>query len=275
MKKILITGANSYIGDSVKDYLLQEPGKYSVDIIDTIGFEPKPEDFKGYDVVFNVAGIAHIKETPDNRDLYFKVNRDLVVKIAKAAKAGGVKQFILLSSMSVYGKLTGYITKKTKEAPANAYGLSKAQADHAIAKLKDKDFRFACLRPPMVYGKDCKGNYQSLRSFALKSPIFPNYENQRSMIYIGNLCEFIKRLIDEGKGGLFFPQNAEYANTSEIVKIIAQIHGKKIKLTGVFNIGIKCVQIRVMKKVFGTLIYEKCDMISKYSFEESVRISEL
>ncbi len=275
MKRILITGANSYIGDSVKEYLLQESDKYSVDIIDTMGFEPEPDDFKGYDVVFNVAGIAHIKETPENRDLYFKVNRDLVVKIAKAAKSVGVKQFILLSSMSVYGKLTGYITKKTKESPTNAYGLSKAQADHAVAKLKSKGFRFACLRPPMVYGKGCKGNYQSLRTFALKSPVFPDYENERSMIYIGNLCEFVKRIIDEGRGGLFFPQNAEYVNTSEMVKRIAQAHNKKIRLTGVFNLGVKSIPAGIVKKVFGSLTYEKVDLVDKFKFDETIRLTEI
>ena len=118
MKRILIPGSHSYIGNSVKEYLLTEPDKYSVDMIDTVGFEPKPEDFAGYDAVFNVAGIAHVKETDENRALYYRVNRDLVIKIAKAAKAGGVKQFILLSSMSVYGKLTGKISKKTKSCLA-------------------------------------------------------------------------------------------------------------------------------------------------------------
>lgn len=275
MKRILITGANSYIGDAVKEYLLQETNKYSVDIIDTRGFDPKPDDFTGYDVVFNVAGIAHIKETTENRELYFKVNRDLVVKIAMAAKAGGVKQFILLSSMSVYGKLTGYITKKTKVSPTNAYGLSKAQADHTIAKLKDKDFRFACLRPPMVYGRGCKGNYQRLRAFALKSPVFPDYKNQRSMIYIGNLCEFVKRIIDEEKGGLFFPQNSEYVNTSDMVKRIAQAHDKRIRLTGAFNLGVKMVSAGIIKKVFGSLTYEKVDLVDKFQFEETIRLTEL
>lgn len=274
MKKILITGANSYIGDSVKEYLLQEPYNYSVDIIDTIGFEPKPEDFQGYDVVFNVAGIAHIKETSENRNLYFKVNRDLAVNIAKAAKASGVKQFILLSSMSVYGKTTGYITKKSKELPTTAYGLSKAQADHAIAKLKDHNFLFACLRPPMVYGKGCKGNYQSLRSFALKSPVFPNYDNQRSMIYIGNLCEFVKKVIDEERQGLFFPQNIEYVNTSDMVREIAKEHDKRIKLTRAFNLGIKTIPVGIVKKVFGSLTYEKVDLVDKFDFYRSIKLTE-
>ncbi|MBR5682088.1 MAG: glycosyltransferase [Ruminococcus sp.] len=274
MKKIMITGAGSYIGECVKDYLLSEPDKYSVDIIDTMGFEPKPDDFAGYDVVFNVAGIAHIKETDENRALYFKVNRDLVIKIAKAAKAGGVKQFVLLSSMSVYGKLTGRISKKTKAAPTNAYGKSKAQADAAIAKLADDSFRFACLRPPMVYGKGCKGNYQTLRKFALASPVFPDYRNKRSMVYIGNLCEFVKQVIDEEKSGLFFPQNAEYVNTSEMVRRIARLNGEKIRLTGLFNAGIKLAKFNVVKKVFGDLIYEKVDTVDKFGFEDSISLTE-
>lgn len=274
MKKVLITGANSYIGDSVKEYLLQYPDQYDVTIRDTIGWEPKKEDFSGIDAVFNVAGIAHIKETDENRHLYYDVNRDLVIKIAKASKEAGVSQFILLSTMSVYGLTVGHITKSSPVNPVNAYGKSKAEADEAIEKEADNSFRFACLRPPMVYGKGCKGNYQSLRTFALKIPFFPNYRNQRSMIYIGNLCAFVKECIDEGKSGLFFPQNAEYVNTSEMVKEIADVHGKKIHMTRLFNWAVKIAPMGVVKKVFGNLTYSKEDLVDKYSFEESIKLTE-
>lgn len=274
MKKILITGANSYIGNSVQTYLLKMPEKYSVDIIDTIGLNPTPNRFESYDVVFNVAGIAHLKETKQNRQLYYDVNRDLVVKIAKASKEAGVKQFILLSTMSVYGKLTGYITKDTPVNPQNNYGNSKAQADRIIAAFEDETFRFTCLRPPMVYGRGCKGNYQTLRSFAMKSPIFPNYSNQRSMIYIGNLCEFVKSCIEEEKSGLFFPQNAEYTNTSRMVKQIAQENGKEIKLVRTPNWTLKTLPLKVTQKVFGNLIYERVDTVSKYGLAESIKITE-
>lgn len=274
MKRVLITGANSYIGESVKDYLLQSPENYSVVIKDTIGWEPDPKDFKDFDVVFNVAGIAHIKETKDNRHLYFDINRDLVIKIAKAAKEGGVKQFILLSTMSVYGMLTGHITKNTPVNPVNAYGISKAEADEAIKLLEDENFKFACLRPPMVYGKGCKGNYQRLRSFALKYPFFPQYDNRRSMIYIGNLSEFVKQCIDFERSGLFFPQNTSYITTSEMVKLIAECHGKKIKLTKAFNLAIKITHVNIVKKVFGSLTYEPLDEVGKYSFIDSIKYSE-
>lgn len=274
MKRVLITGANSYIGESVRDYLTQYPDSYCVDIKDTVRWEPAVTDFTDYDVVFNVSGIAHRKETDENRQLYFDINRDLVIKIAKAAKEAEVKQFILLSTMSVYGIVTGRITKATPTNPVNAYGKSKVEADEMIEKLADENFRFACLRPPMVYGNGCKGNYQSLRRFALKSPVFPDYKNQRSMIYIGNLCYFVKEVINQEKSGLFFPQNAEYTNTSEMVKQIAKIHRKKIALTKIFNWAIRIVSVNTVKKVFGDLIYEKVDTVSKYGLEESIKLTE-
>lgn len=274
MKRILIVGAHSYIGESFKMYLEQYPDKYSASEIATKGLKPTTDIFKGIDVIFCVVGIAHIKETSRNRHLYFDINRDLVVAIARAAKEAGVKQFILLSSMSVYGLKVGHIRKNTKPHPVTAYGKSKFQADEKIKKLERDTFRFTCLRPPMVYGHNCKGNYQMLRKFALKSPIFPDYGNQRSMIYIGNLCEFVKECIDFERRGLFFPQNAEYVNTSRMVELIAQEHGKKIKMTKFFNMMLRTVPIGLVKRVFGNLTYEHVDTIEKYGFEESIKLTE-
>lgn len=275
MKRILITGANSYIGESVRDYLMTLPDLYDVQIKDTIGWNPKESDFKGFDVVFNVAGIAHIKETKQNRNLYYLINRDLSVSIAKSAKEAGVKQLILLSTMSVYGLVEGYIDKHTDPHPINAYGDSKLQADVAISELCDDSFKFCCIRPPMVYGKNCKGNYQTLRKFALKSPVFPLFDNQRSMIYVGNLCEFIKCCIDDEKQGLFFPQNCDYVNTSRLVGRIAKEHSKSIHYTKVFNWILKLIRIGLVKKVFGSLRYEQCDMVDCFNFDESITLTEM
>ena len=274
MKRILIAGANSYIGDSFKAYMDQWPDKYEVSVYDTMGAKPSAELFEGIDVIFCVAGIAHIKETEENRHLYFDVNRDLVIQIAKTAREAGVRQFILLSSMSVYGIETGHITKGTVPHPSSAYGESKLQADWEIGKLADRGFLFACLRPPMVYGKNCKGNYQRLREFALKSPTFPNYPNKRSMIYIENLCEFVKQTIDGEKSGLFFPQNAQYVNTSCMVELIAAAHGKRIRLSKIYNWAIRIAPLTVVKKVFGDLTYEGVDLVDRFGFEESIRETE-
>ena len=274
MKKILVLGKNSYVGDSILNYLEESHNLYEADCLDSIGLNITDSLFNSYDVVINVAGIAHIKETKENEHLYYEVNRDFAVNTAKAAKKCGVKQYVLLSTMSVYGQTTGTINKDTRPNPKNAYGKSKLEADIEIERLVDDSFKFACLRPPMIYGKGCKGNYQQLRSFALKSPIFPNYQNERSMLYIGNLCVFIKKVIDEELTGLFFPQNKEYVNTSEMVKLIAHNNNKNIKLISLFNLLISKINMNIINKVFGTLIYEKVDCVDEYSFADSIYLTE-
>lgn len=259
MKNILITGANSYVGKSLEIWLENFPDKYSIDSISLRNDSWKGKDFSGYDVVFHVAGIAHIKETKEIADLYYKVNRDLAYETAKKAKSDGVKQFIFLSSMSVYGIANGVIDKNSPLNPKSNYGKSKLQAEELIAPLSDNAFKMAIIRPPMIYGKGCKGNYPRLANLAQKVLVFPSIENKRSMIYIENLSEFVRLLIDHCVGGLYFPQNKEYVKTTELVRIIAKAHGKKIKVSKILNwpiaIGLKLSE--TYRKVFGSFVYEK------------------
>lgn len=259
MKKILITGSNSYVGDSLKVWLAKQPDQYTVDVMDMIDGAWREQSFAGYDSVVHVAGIAHIKETKQNMELYYKVNRDLAYEVAQKAKSQGVKQFILLSSMSVYGLDEGVIDHNTPLNPKTHYGKSKLQAEKLIVPLGDINFKVAVLRPPMIYGKGCKGNYPKLAKLALKLPFFPYVENQRSMIFIDNLSEFIRLIVIDSEQGIFYPQNTEYFSTSELVDMIAETHGKKIKLTRLFNplIRVFSSNLGALKKMFGTLVYEK------------------
>lgn len=279
MKKILITGLNSYVGTSLKRWLASYPNRYSVESISLRNDSWKDRDFSEYDVVVHVAGIAHIKETKENAGLYYRVNCDLANEVAMEAKNKGVGQFIFLSSMSVYGMETGIIKKDTPLKPKSNYGKSKLRAEELISILADNTFKVAILRPPMIYGKGCKGNYTRLASFALKTPVFPDIKNKRSMLYIDNLTEFIKLLIDDCSSGLFFPENNEYVNTSEMVKSIAEVHGKKIKMIKLFNPLLKLLKIGMVNKVFGDLVYEKdmskCNLsYSVCDFESSIPLTE-
>lgn len=276
MKKILITGKNSYIGTSVETWLMREPDKYIVDTVDMEDGSWKEKDFSSYDVVFHVAGIAHIKETSDNQELYYEVNRDLAYKTAQKAKEDGIKHFIFLSSMSVYGIENGIIDMNTPFKPNSAYGKSKIEAEELINKLRDDSFTIATLRPPMVYGKGCRGNYPRLARLALVTPIFPKVDNKRSMIYIDNLSEFVKQLIDNKSGGLFFPQNVEYVNTSEMVRLIAEVHGKKVVITKAFNPLLRILNISVLNKLFGDLVYDMSitSNMKLVAFSETIRQTE-
>lgn len=271
MKNILITGKNSYIGTSLENWLMREPDIYKVDTVDMKDGSWKEKDFSQYDVVFHVAGIAHIKETSDNLELYYKVNRDLAYETAQKAKQDGVEQFIFLSSMSVYGVVNGFIDKNTPLKPNSAYGKSKIEAEDLINKLQDDSFTVATLRPPMVYGKGCRGNYPRLARLALKTSVFPKVDNKRSMIYIDNLSEFVKQFIDNRSGGLFFPQNAEYVNTSEMVRLIAEVHGKRMVMTKLFNPLLRLLNVSTVNKVFGDLVYE----INMSNYESDYRVCGL
>ena len=86
MKKVLITGKNSYVGTSLEKWLGNYPARYSIISISLRNDSWKEKDFSEYDVVFHVAGIAHIKETKKNANLYYKVNRDLAFEVAQKAK---------------------------------------------------------------------------------------------------------------------------------------------------------------------------------------------
>lgn len=262
MKRILITGAESYIGTSFEKYMEQYREAYLVDTLDMLDENWRDKSFCSYDVVFHVAGIAHIKETKENAELYYNVNCNLASDTAEKAKSEGVKQFIFLSSMSIYGMETGIITLKTKPAPKTNYGKSKLMAEDAILKFAASDFKVAILRPPMIYGDGCKGNYNSLIKFADKLPVFPAIRNKRSMLEINNLCKFVRCLIEEEKEGMFFPQNDEYMCTSSIVKQLAEEKGKKIVLTKLLNPFVKLAMVMpgkigiMAKKAFGDLIYD-------------------
>lgn len=278
MINILITGADSYIGTSVENWLSLSKfnGYYNVKTLDMHGDGWKTARFSKYDVIFHVAGIAHIKETAENAELYYKVNRDLAIETAEKAKQEGVKQFILLSSMSVYGILEGVIDNCTAPHPISNYGTSKLQADIKILNMNSSTFATVILRPPMVYGKGCKGNYQTLRKIAIHSPFFPDIKNQRSMIYIDNLAEFIRYVIDNKKQGIFHPQNRNYVCTSEMVLHIARAHNKSIRMIRLPNMIFKKAAIPSFKKAFGNLIYTD-NIDTQYemvSFEASIKKTE-
>lgn len=272
LKKILITGANSYIGTSFEKWMEQYGDEYSIDTIDLKDETWRKKSFTGYDVCFHVAGIAHSdvgKASEETKALYYKINRDLTIETAKKAKTEGIKQFIFMSSIIVYGDSAPIgkkkvITRDTKPAPANFYGDSKLQAEQGIKGLQDDNFNVVILRPPMIYGKGSRGNYQVLAKMAKKLPLFPDIENERSMLYIDNLCEFLRLVILNEEKGIFFPQNAEYVRTSEMVREISRVHGKDIKLIRIFNPIISLFgKVSTMKigilvnKAFGSIVYDK------------------
>ena len=283
MKKVLITGANSYIGTSFEKYANEHySSQLSIETVDMKNCSWRSKDFSSYDIVFHVAGIAHAdvgNVSEETKKKYYAVNTDLAIECCKKAKDDGVKQFVFMSSAIIYGDSAPYgkkkvITKDTEPTPSNFYGDSKWQADKGVRELADDNYKVTVLRPPMIYGKGSKGNYPTLAKMAKKLPIFPNVNNERSMLYIENLCEFLCQVMIRGLGGIYWPQNAEYSRTSDVVKKIAEINNHKILVSKVFNIGVGLVALipgkvrGLANKAFGNLTYDLS--MSKYDFDYQI-----
>ncbi|MFD1385934.1 NAD-dependent epimerase/dehydratase family protein [Oceanobacillus oncorhynchi subsp. oncorhynchi] len=282
MKKVLITGENSYVGNSFAEWVKDDSEIY-VEKLSLRDGTWRNKNFSKFDVVLHVAGIAHQKETKENEQLYYQVNRDITIKIAQMAKKDGVPHFVFLSSMSVYGMDMGVIDKNTDLNPKSYYGKSKFEAEKGLCTLESPTFKVAILRPPLIYGKGCKGNYVRLSKLAHKTLIFPKIANKRSMIYIDNLSMIVKKIILSHLSGLFFLQNKEYVSTSEMVQLIAEKAERKILMTKLFNPLLKLL-IRLfgtLRKVFGDLVYseklswhEEFNDIKFIDFKTSIELTE-
>ena len=282
MKKILITGAGSYVGESVRRYILSTSTDFQIDAVDTMGDNWKKADYSQYDVVYHVAGIAHVNADPKMEALYYKVNRDLTIEVAKHAKAAGVKQFIFMSSQIVFHESqslkTEVLTAQTKENPNGFYGDSKLQAELGIKPLEDENFKVCILRPCMIYGPNAKGNFPRLAKLACKTPIFPCWHNKRSMLYIDNLAEFVKQAILRELSGTYYPQNRELADTVEIIRFFAKAAGHRIWITRLLNpfVWLGSFVLQPINKMFATYYYDpemsKTDFdYQLVSFEESLK----
>lgn len=276
-KKVLITGQGSYIGTAVERWLLKDKDHYQVDTLDMQDETWRDTDFSQYDVVYHVAGIAHAdvgNVTEEQKQLYYKVNTDLTIEVAERARQAKVKQFIFMSSMIVYsGCKENFITSETEPCPLNFYGDSKWRADQKIQEMDAENFKVVVLRPPMIYGKGSKGNYPQLAKLASKLPVFPIVKNQRSMLHIDNLCQFVKLMIDNEEHGVFFPQNGEYSNTSDMVQMIAEVKGHRIIMIPFVGIFIKLLE-KVPGKIGGLTINSSYDM-SMSEYKANYRVNSL
>jgi len=287
--KILITGKDSYIGTSLEGYLSGFEGRYEVDTLDMLDSSWREFDFSPYDAVFHVAGIAHSDSgriLPEKEKLYYAVNTDLTIECAKKAKDDGARAFIFMSSAIVYGESapigkSKVIGRDTPPCPHNCYSNSKLLAEKGLAELEDGSFAVVILRPPMIYGKGSKGNYPLLSRLAGKTPVFPYVNNQRSVLYVGNLCEFVRLMIENHERGVFHPQNREYISTSELVRKIRECRGGRMRLIKGFGWLLRLAShiTPLVNKAFGSFCYDMSiseykEDYRKYSLEESVALTE-
>ncbi|MFD1411497.1 NAD-dependent epimerase/dehydratase family protein [Lapidilactobacillus gannanensis] len=297
MKRVLITGKNSYIGESFRKYVeANHREEIQIDVISVRGNAWKSRDFSVYDAVFHVAGkahadVSHVSEAVKQE--YYAVNRDLAVAVAQKYRSerNGFSQFIYMSSIIVYGHTHETIQETTPTNPSNFYGDSKLQAEISLRQMSNINFQILILRPPMIYGPMSKGNFPILVKMAKSFPIFPKIDNQRSMLFVDNLSEFICQIIAfRLHTNIYFPQNKEYVNTSCLVKTIRDSLNRRTLLLSGFTGIINCFVKQhngfgiYADKAFGSVIYAKslssnsAVRLNGYQvveFDESVRRSVL
>ncbi len=260
--KILITGKNSYIGTHVRDFLIEYG--HAVDELDTLTEEWKTYDYSSFDAIVHVAAIVHENAKKSSEEIFKAVNTELPYNIAQLAKIAGVKQFVFMSTMAVYGcekKLPkgNVIDENTPLNPKTLYGKSKLEAEKLLMELQDESFHVAIIRPPNVYGKDCPGNYMNaFKKIALKIPVFPDAfrESRQSMLYIDNLSNFIRLVIENYLFGIFFPQDDVIPNSCELIKLLGDSIGKKIVFSGFLGkIMVLFKNITLIVKLYGGVSY--------------------
>lgn len=255
LKKVLITGTNSYVGTNVEKWLMKKPGKYYVESLDMKDPNWMNFDFTKFDIVFHVAGIAHIKENKKNRNLYYKVNTDLAIQTAIIAKKSGIKHFIFMSSMSVYGKKKGIIRLNSECKPKSHYGKSKLNAEQELKKL---DLNLTILRPPMIYGYQSTGNFQKLVKFSKYFLLLPTLKTKKSAIYISNFAHHIDVIIDNKITGVLTVQNNYYFDTVSILQMINETLLRKSYRFFILNplVVLLCYVSPYVNKVFGSSYYD-------------------
>lgn len=286
--KILVTGQNSYAGAQFAKRMLDVNKEWKIDFISLRDVEWKKKSFSDYDAIYHVAGIVHKKETAANKEVYYEVNRDLTNQLAIKAKNEGVKSFVFLSTMAVYGTIGKIgedliISKKTKVAPKSHYGKSKLEAEESIEAIQSAEFKCSILRVPMIYGPGCPGNYSLLSKLAKKTPVFPKINNRRSMIFVDHLSDIVAFIIKERKEGVFLVKNPKDVSTLKIVKEISENHNKAIYFSFIMGSLIKRFGnlFSVTKKLFGNVYFEDRDCkidgfnYDLINFNESIRRSEL
>ena len=261
---ILIIGKNSYIGNHIDEWLSRYGHKVAQ--LDVLTEDWKNYDYSPFDAIVHVAGIVH---RPDCKDweLYKRVNTDMPVKIATMAKEQGVKQYIYFSTMGVYQankKLGASVVDETTPLLSNSssfYGMSKLMAEEALTKLQEEGFSVAFVRPPSVYGKGCKGGYiTGFKKIAQLFPIIPHaYENAcQSFIYIDNLSECVRLIVENHLSGVFCPQDDEIPNANRLLEVICKGIGKTYRSSRLLGICLQLLSfIPLVKKAYGGIEYSR------------------
>jgi nucleoside-diphosphate-sugar epimerase len=277
MRKILITGSNSFVGTNFIKYSQNK----TIDEISLFNNNPDKINFSEYDIVLHLVAIVHQKKTiPENQ--YTVINRDLCLKVAELAKKAGVKQFIFLSTVKVYGKFISGSEPWNENSmclPEDAYGKSKYEAELALRNLEDDSFTVSIIRTPLVYGEYVRANMLSIMKLVRRTHILPfkQVNNRRNFTGAENLVSYIDRIIESRASGTFIAMDEKAISTSQLVKMIAENMGKKIILFKIPDFIVKVGMVvwpSIFDRLFGSFEMDNSRTLKILDFKPPVSTSE-
>ena len=278
MSNILLTGSTGFVGSYFKSHYSNE---YSINTFSFLNDDLADLDLTQISTIVHLSALVH-QMGGASKEEYEHVNITQTLELAEKAKESGVKHFIFMSTVKVYGEETDTVYREdTPCNPQDAYGKSKLEAEEKLQKLANDTFKISIIRTPIVYGEGVKANILNLINLLKKLSVLPfgNIQNRRSMVYIGNLSAIIDRIIKTEKSGIFLASDDRAVSTTELIQLIAMALNKKVFLLSIpfFPLMLKQLKPSFYKRLYeslevdNTLTKEKLVFSNRYSVEEGIK----
>ncbi len=250
--KILITGINSYIGNSFAKWVNENKLKINIDFISIRDDGYLNLNFSQYEAVIHLAALVHKNENKIPFEDYLKVNVEKTKLLINKAISDKVPHFIFMSTMAVF-LLKGKIDEKSQLLPSSKYGKSKLLAENFL-KSKKNEIKISIIRAPMIYGKSAPGNPRKIEFLSNKINFFPTFKNKRSFLEINALCVLIYQILSFNVAGIFHPSNPLMSTYDLFSFFRSPLKTYKITF---FNPLIRLfMPINSINKIFGDLYYD-------------------
>lgn len=250
--KILVTGANGFIGSALCPYL-SGLGHAVVPVVRRPCDLPHAKIIKldeeaewgpalgGCDCVIHLAGRAHVmrESEPDPLAAFRVANVDATMHLARRAFAAGVKRFIFVSSIKVNGEETAqdcHFRPDDLPRPKDAYAISKFEAEQALLSFAQKNkLEVVIIRPPLVYGPGARGNFERVLKWVARGiplPLSAINNNRRSLVCLYNLNHLISTCIEHPSAAnqIFLVSDGEDLSTSDLLVRTSRALGRKPRL---------------------------------------------
>lgn len=239
--KILIAGVHGFVGSNLVAYLAKNNEIYGLDIIapekdgvsktyswDDLDAGKVPE----VDAIIHLAGKAHDTKNQTVADVYFKVNRDLTIKMFDYFLGHeSIKKFVFFSTAKAAAdRVEGVLTEEVVPSPVGPYGESKIAAEKYILANMPTDKQVYIFRPCMIHGPGNKGNLNLLYNVVKKGIPWPlgSFDNRRTFTSVGNICFAVNEVLTKDvPSGIYNMGDDEALSTNELIEEICKSLGKK------------------------------------------------